>query len=371
MRNFILCFVVVFSVLFRPNIAAACSPDFSHNYWYKETYQVDLSQLPTDLTLSLHEEGAEEAQAYFIAEALPAEPMFLIESMDEPETQAQVDELYALYEAGGPDSSPQLNPFGRQLKLGEWIALSEHIDGADERNPQSPGGITADPPAPYVTEILIADLMGLYRVPITITYSVNPNYESDRLVYDAPVSDALLLATHVVVATAIDPKMETYDEPSIHEAPFQVDAWLKGSGTDRITMSAFGADSLCLSSMPHSKTIFLLEENSDQQFYQFRMLRANATNQKMISELVGQEPFIPEQTVLPTEVPVEPTEVSMISAELTDPHTELSDGDQSIIQTNQTTQAANQPFVLFGIAVILLVIVSLIARRMTAGSRKI
>ncbi len=301
MRQLLLCLVILIGVCFRPNFAHAFQPDMSHNHWFLESYDFDPTLLPIGMTLTPEGPLSETLQSYTIA-TLPDEAVHYVD-LKTLQSDVLRANLLALYESGEPVASSQLQRFGKRVGQNHWFDLHRFILGAAERNPQSPGNEAVDLIEPFASEFWFATETALYQVPVTVNYELNPDYDPNTLVYDAPFSDRLLVADYVVIAKAIDPPKLTDEEPFLDSTPFAIEAWLMGSGPAILDIGSFGPDSMGMGPVPTQRLVLLLRERDGSYFIQASRWPEPATIDEVLA-FAGQEPFVPEGVLIETPTPV-------------------------------------------------------------------
>lgn len=246
--------------------AWACLPVPATNYWYKLNYEIPTDLLPPDVEAELtYPAGGTHSTYHEVlgrvqftnnsAYDLLIVPSDAVYRADQFRGRSGVYARFVVSVAEALDqNTPEMvsviNHYtlaNRLIKVG--ASRIDHFDSAITRDlrstlelPQSPGG-AKPPPAPSEYELVLLHNNQFYRIPLTITYTLNPDYDERKIADAAPLSDYMILSNNVVLGEVIgaapDSRLLDYsrsgvitDTYVIGRAHVAVEEWTFGEGDD-------------------------------------------------------------------------------------------------------------------------------------------
>ncbi len=259
------------------------------NWWFKQEYTIDETALPENLFF-ITTRYEETALGELVFRNGGDTPVFLFCCSPIPTTE---------FRTGSRLNEEFIREHSILLKERQatTVRADKFLDNGF-LNTNGEGEITQEPPPPYKTRMVMFLDRVVYVVPVTVTYSLNPDYLIDP---NPPIptptiaeyADSVPFIVDGVVHAPLDIDPQSWDgayEVTVHR-------WFKGEGAANIQVyfkPFIDADSLW--NPPSGKRIILylrrpVDENFPYRYFGYEML-----NEPAVSELIaaiGHEPFTP------------------------------------------------------------------------------
>jgi len=284
--HYLIALCIVASLIFIRSIPLyACTFIPVPNYWYQLEFDIQNEALPAGVTVSPlypNERGFIEGYRRTLGQ---------LEFLNKSDDSIHLGSL----------SADAIDPNGTGI-----YDTTKDIK-ALMPNPQSPGG-TEPPPSPFLYEFTIIQDSQHFTVPITVTYSLNPSYDEDRIILSAPLGDYLIQTEAVVLGEVI--RVAGYSDDGGIFILVQVEEWLLGEGPEEIEIGSFspgyscgiGFDNISFGEMSY----FLLKTPDDVASIRYPLTR-NFTGSKTVlaanSENAAAIEAALEEFVTPTSLP--------------------------------------------------------------------
>ena len=266
--------------VFGHKTVEACIAMDSENYWYTESYEIDLAALPFDVEYAEERaEGSRGAIPTLYFKSNDERDIYLFHSLEDVldlgqnhvfnaiSSQSELDSLHLNIAAGLKLPTQQDIDDGLEYydELGEFYRFDPPMYRLPSGNLVSIHRPESVIPEPSVTNLIFTDLKDLWRVPITTTYQLNPYYDHMQLTDpDAPSSDRTLVTDYIAVGKLLGASKRSrkmQNDSLVYEMPregneenkrvlgvglVEVTTWLKGEGPGLIHVSEFGMGPDCL-----------------------------------------------------------------------------------------------------------------------------
>ncbi|MEM7531532.1 MAG: hypothetical protein AAF639_05115 [Chloroflexota bacterium] len=332
--------VIASIVITQVTPAYACSPDLSTNYWYWLDYDIQADSLPPSV-MAVEEHDPDEyeyrpspiGQIHFTNESdsivyvVPGQVLYHADAYRD-RTSFYAQAIVALADALAQDE-PQIDltlfsEYFEQYILSPQDSLlypTASSMTALMENPETPTGRTP-PPQPFLYETVLIQDDQVFRVPVTITPRLNPDFIENMIVYDAPFEDYLMISDAVVLGEVVgaaddstivsegdflgpdgDPQIDGY-------ARVQVEEWLLGDGPDVIEVGYFssGLNGNCgLVMSPGFRGYFLLRTPNEPESVRYPLTGQSLWSQTVFRETIRNTEDIEtaiDAFLEPTELPV-------------------------------------------------------------------
>lgn len=255
--------------------AWACDPPIESNYWYKLTYDISSDLLPPDIDVAItyptYDEDVYQSavgRVEFINNSthalyiLPSAAIYRVDQYRE-HTGSYAEYIVTLHDAfdqnvpamalavldTGAPNTRAVEPGATGITYGNDSAIADDLHFTLDI-PQSPGGVAEPSPAPSEYDLVLLHNDQFYRVPLTITYTLNPDYDENKILFNAPLSDRMILSDKIIKGEIIGAApgsqlvdfsyngvvTDTYVTTVAHIA---VEEWVYGEGPDEIYVGNF------------------------------------------------------------------------------------------------------------------------------------